>query len=196
MNYIIISEFGTVLGWGSCQEEAYEHINPGPGRQVIPDVEPPQSQATYSRYVDGVVVDTGQPILPPAKGLTWDDQAAQWVDARTLSQLKEAKWEDMKSARSTAEYGGFAWDGSTFDSDAASQQRIIGASQLASLNPSVFEIDWTLADNTVRTLNAAEMNAVGMALGQHVNAQYVHARVLRQQIEDAATPAEVAAIAW
>lgn len=196
MNYIIISEFGTVYGWGSCPDDAVEHIDPPDGRIIVPNVNPPQSQDTYWRYTDGSLTDTGQPITPPSQGLTWDDQTGFWVDARTIDQLKAAKWEEVKLARSNAEYGGFVWDGSPFDSDAASQQRIIGASQLASLNPSVFEIDWTLADNTVRTLNAAEMNSVGIALGQHVNAQYVHARDLRQQIADATTKEDVQAVVW
>lgn len=195
MNYIIISQFGTVFGWGSCPEDALEHIVPGQGRQLVQDVDPPIGQTTYFRYANGVLTDTGQPILPPSPGLSWDDETAQWIDARDLDQLKAAKWEEIKVARSTAEYGGFTWDGSTFDSDAASQQRIIGASQLATLTPSL-EIDWTLSNNTVRTLNAQEMNEVGMALGAHVNAQYVHARTLRQQISDAQTTQELASIVW
>lgn len=152
--------------------------------------------ATRQRLIDGALVDTGQPSFPPHPWMVWSDADIAWIDPRNLTELKAAKWKDMKAARSTAEYGGFIWDGSPFDSDAASQQRIIGASQLATLNPSAFEIDWTLADNTVRTLGAAEMNAVGIALGVHVNAQYVHARNLRQQIEAATTPQDVEAIVW
>ncbi len=148
---------------------------------------------------DKYKVDQGQLVeLPPKpnKFCVYDYDANIWVDPRTIQNFKDAKWVEIKAARSAAEYGGFAWDGSTFDSDAASQQRIIGASQLASLNPSAFEIDWTLADNTVRTLSAADMQAVGVALGQHVNGQYVHARTLREQIEAAATKEEVDAISW
>lgn len=196
MNYIIISQYGTVYGWGSCQEETFPHIDPGAGRQAIPDVDPPQDTNTYWRYVDGSMSNTGQPILPPASGLSWDDETAQWVDLRNLEQIKDAKWEEIKKSRTDAEYAGFVWDGSTFDSDPLSQQKIIGASQLASLNPELFSIDWTLADNTVRTLNAQEMNAVGIALGQHVNAQYVKARGLRQQIEAATSRDAVNAVAW
>lgn len=196
MNYIIINEHGTVVSWGSCAEDALPYITPAPGLQIVPDVEPLAAVDTFWRYVDGALVNTGQPKLPPQFGLSWDDQTAQWVDVRDLDTIKAAQWETIKAARSVAEYGGFAWDGSPFDSDPASQQRIIGASQLATLNPLAFEIDWTLADNTVRTLNATEMNAVGIALGQHVNAQYVHARVLRQQIADATTREQVEAVVW
>ena len=164
--------------------------------EVDADISQAATASTFHRLVDGVPVDIGQPKLPPAAWMSWSVPDMAWVDSRDLGQLKSDKWEEIKAARSAAEYGGFVWDGSTFDSDAASQQKIIGASQMASLNPASFEVDWTLADNTVRTLNAADMNAVGIALGQHVNAQYVHARTLRQQIEDATTKAEIEAVVW
>lgn len=153
------------------------------------------SRPTKQRLVDGVLVDTGQPSRPPHPWMVWDTIQMQWIDPRDLDALKIAKWDEIKAARATAEYGGFTWDGSTFDSDLASQQKIMGAAQLAALNPA-FDIDWTLSDNTVRTMNAADMTAVGVALGQHVNAQYVHARVLRQQISDAQTTQQLDAIVW
>lgn len=146
-----------------------------------------------TQYVEnGQLVD--MPPRPSANHV-FDYDTKQWADPRTLEELKAAKWEEIKAARDVAEFGGFTWDGSTFDSDSASQQRIIGAAQLAALDTS-FVIDWTLADNTVRTLNASEMIAVGEALGIHVNAQHVKGRTLRQQIEQATTKAEVEAVAW
>ena len=59
-----------------------------------------------------------------------------------------------------------------------------------------FVIDWTLADNTVRTLSAADMIAVGVALGGHVAAQHEKARGLRVQIGGAGNQAGVLAIGW
>lgn len=153
------------------------------------------SRPTKHRLVNGALVDTGQPSFPPHPWMVWDTIQIQWVDPRNLAALKDAKWEEIKAARATAEYGGFTWDGSTFDSDLASQQKIMGAAQLASLN-AAYEVDWTLADNTVRHLNAIQMTAVGTALGDHVNTQYVHARTLRQQIADAQTSEAVSAITW
>ena len=150
---------------------------------------------TKMRLVNGALVDTGQPQLPPETWLTWDTAAMQWVDPRDLAAHKAAKWEEIKGARSEAEYAGFVWDGSPFDSDPLSQQKIIGASQWAGLNPA-FVIDWTLADNTVRSLNSQQMQQVGQALGVHVNTVYDKGRTLRQQIESATTIPEVDAIHW
>jgi hypothetical protein len=119
----------------------------------------------------------------------------QWVDPRTLQDHKTAKWTELKQARSQTEYSGFTWDGSTFDSDARSQQRITGAVTLAQMDAG-FSIDWTLADNTVRPLNAAQMKEVGTALGAHVATQFAQAQDLRTQLDAAQTAEQVAAVSW
>lgn len=140
---------------------------------------------------------TGWPV-PPAQHqvLAYRNGALVWEDPRTLAQMKHDKWAQIKAARAAAEDGGFAWDGSTFDSDMASNLRISGAVQLAQIVGGAFSIGWTLADNSVRTLSAAQMVAVGVAAGQHVAAQRATARALREQIQAATTPQELEAIAW
>ena len=141
---------------------------------------------------DGALVEFPE---QPSRKHTFDYTTKQWIDPRTLQDLKDAKWKEIKAARSTAEYGGFTWDVSTFDSDQISQGRITGAVTLAQMN-SAFTIGWTLADNTVRTLSAADMILVGQALGMHVAAQFATGQALRVQIEAAATAEEVSAIVW
>jgi D-alanyl-D-alanine dipeptidase len=66
---------------------------------------------------------------------------------------------------------------------------------LAQLSPG-FTINWTLADNSTRTLNQADMIATGVALGVHVQTQFARAQGLRLQIEAASTPGQVAAVVW
>lgn len=125
----------------------------------------------------------------------FDYATGTWFDPRTISDLRETKWAEIKKARDTAEFGGFEWDGSTFDSDLASQSRIQGAAQLAQLTPE-FTIDWTLQDNSVRTLDATGMIAVGIAMGVHVSAAHAYGRSLRAQIEAAQSAEEINAIHW
>lgn len=153
------------------------------------------SLPTKRRLVNGDLVDTGQPMLPPQRWMVWSESQMQWIDPRQLNEFKDAQWEVIKVARDAAEFSSFVWDGSQFDADALSQQRIIGAAQLAEINPA-YEVDWTLANNSVRHLNATQMKAVGVALGDHVNAQHVKARGLRQQIQDATTREEIEAVVW
>ena len=117
----------------------------------------------------------------------------------TLDSLKLRKWAAIKDRREQVEFGGFTWDGSVFDSDAESQSRIQGASQLATLamlSSSNFSVDWTLADNTVRTLSIANMLAVGQAMGVHIMTTHGVGRGLRAAIEAATTTAAVEAVTW
>jgi len=132
---------------------------------------------------------------PPSEHHTFNWQTKQWEDPRTLQEIKDAQWALIKKARTRAEYAGFTWDGSTFDSDAISQNRITGAVTLAQLS-NTFTIDWTLATNQVRTLNQSEMLQVGAALGVHVQTQFAKGQSLRVQIDAATTQAEVEAVVW
>jgi hypothetical protein len=143
--------------------------------------------------VAGGVAVTKEP--PPSEHHIFNYTTKQWEDPRTLADLKAAQWGLIKQARSQAEYAGFTWDGSTFDSDAISQNRITGAVTLAQMS-STFSIDWVLADNTVRTLNQSDMLAVGAALGAHVAAIFAKGVLLREQIEAATTAEEVAGVVW
>jgi hypothetical protein len=132
----------------------------------------------------------------PGAKFRWSNQSMSWEDLRDLSQVKSEKWEQIKAKRDEVEHGGFTWDGSRFDSDLASQNKIIGAVQLANVIGDSFTIDWTLSDNSVRTLNRQQMVGVGEALGVHVVTQHTIGRSLRQQIENATTAADVAAVTW
>lgn len=191
MNHYLKLDSGNVV-WGYT----FSDVSPGDDWTAVDfDASGINTHPTKQRLVNGALESTDQPIFPPKPWMHWDPAISQWVDHRNLDALKDAKWEQIKAARAAAEYGGFTWDGSTFDSDLASQQKIMGSAQLASLITG-YSVDWTLADNTVRHLTASEMTAVGEALGQHVNTQYVHARTLRQQIADAQTSQELDSIAW
>ncbi len=194
MKYIKVNKYGVVTGGGSCQDEAISDIPLSDGEHLEPGVEFPGYRSIW-RFSDGSLVDTGQPLLPPYPWLTWSNSSFSWVDARGLGQLKSDKWEEIKAARTNAEHGGFEWDGSIFDSDEASQQRITMAAQIATASTE-FSVDWTLADNSIRTLSGADMAAVCVAMGLHVNAQHVIGRALRQQIDDAQDVEAVNQVKW
>ena len=117
------------------------------------------------------------------------------VDNRSLDDVKSDQRAKVKAARDLAEAQGFVWDGSIFDSDLTSQSRIAGAVQLAMMSPA-FEIEWILKDNTMRTLNAAEMMQVGAALGTHVSTLFAQGAALRQEILNATTAEAALAVNW
>lgn len=162
------------------------------------------SRATH--WWDGQALATYTPAQAQAKAerpawrARWDNAAMAWADLRTLDELQAEKWAAIKARRDAVEFGGFAWEGSVFDSDQAAQGRIMGAVQMAALAQAAgqaFGIAWALADNSVRTLDGAQMQAVGLALGAHVAAAHETARALRSLIFDASATAEsVAAVQW
>lgn len=135
----------------------------------------------------------------------WDPQLQQWVpnpdqasleaqaQARELELAKTAKWAQVKQNRDRVEFGGFTWNNMRFDSDAASQQRLQLAAQVAQTNPNL-TLDWTLEDNSVQTLTAANLTELAQALGVHINSAHETARSLREQINSTTSLAELNAL--
>lgn len=125
-----------------------------------------------------------------------DEPAPRWLDP-SLTDAQAAAWGIVKSARTVAELAPFEYDGQLYDADVT---RVAGAALnalMAQLAGVPFSIDWTLADNTVRTLNGAQMQACGLALAQHIETAFGTARAMREAIAAATTPAAAyEAAAW
>jgi hypothetical protein len=147
------------------------------------------------RYFEGQLTETDKPRFAPNSFDVWDENLGEWVDSRDLEQKKLDKWTEIKAARTAQEFDSFEWGGYVFQCDEVSQRRIQGAVQLAAIDTNTV-MDWTLADNTVQTFNATELQQIGQALGAHVNACHVKARDLRDQINAAQTEAELSIITW
>lgn len=117
-----------------------------------------------------------------------------------LEELKAQRWTQIKADRVFAEYAGFVVPGiGAFQSDPDSQRLITGSvvlAQLALMQGKSFLVVWTLADNSTAELDTMMMIAVGVALGQHVEACHVAGRTARAALEAATTPEEVAAVSF
>ena len=140
-----------------------------------------------------------RPDAPDASPLvewTWDDVAEVWQSSPTLEGIRMAKWEALKAARAAAAEAPIEVDGRVYDCDEKSQIRIAGAVRLAQLAPAGWSIDWTLADNSVATLSAADLIAVGVAVGARTDAVYAVGRQLRAQLALATDAEQVAAVVW
>ncbi|WP_052736114.1 DUF4376 domain-containing protein [Aquincola tertiaricarbonis] len=114
----------------------------------------------------------------------------------SLEARRARQWTVLKQQRESREYGGFTWDGSAFDSDPESRNRIMGAVQLAVLaaaNDQPFERTWVLADNSTRVLDGNDMIAVGIALGAYVGELFDQGVALREAL---ATSTEPETITW
>ena len=111
-----------------------------------------------------------------------------------LSSLRLAVWNRVKAKRDAAIDGGAMTPIGVVDSDALSRSNISGAALgalIAQSASAAFSIDWTARDNTVHTLNASGMLAVGLAVLQHVSTVHDIARDFRTAIEAAATVTEL-----
>ena len=191
--YIFHSEIGEVTSKQSRTLPLTEGMEAYDALRVEVTEEEYYRSADEFCYVD---VDTGLLAFPaqsPSVDHAFDYESKQWV--ALLSDQKETKWKIVKSSRDAEEFGTFEWTPFTFDCDETSQRRIQGAVQLAALNPNIV-MDWTLADNTVETFDAPELQGIGQALASHVNACHVKARDLRDQINAAKTEAELSVISW
>ncbi len=135
----------------------------------------------------------------PEKHSIFDWTTKQWIDPRTLQDLKAAKWADIKRARDAAELGPFTYDAMEFDGDLNAQRRLaayISISKSALAAGREFVAEFTLADDTQVTLSAQDFVGIELAKVQSVAAAFALASVLRGQIEAAQTLAELDAIHW
>ena len=102
--------------------------------------------------------------------------------------LKTALWERVKALRDAVIDGGAPTPIGVVDSDELSRSNISGAALGALIAQSAsasFSMEWTAKDNSVHTLDAPGMIALGLAVLQHVSAAHDRARDLRAEIEAA-----------
>ena len=139
-----------------------------------------------SDYWDGeAFVSIGE---PPSTHHIFDYRTKQWIDPRTLDEIKAQKWSEIKSQRNAMEFGGFEFEGNIFDSDQVSQGRIMGAASAG------VDQTWTLANNTTVELTVQQLKELYAALQAHIADAHERGRIARQLIFDAETREHVEAI--
>ena len=125
---------------------------------------------------------------PPTHNHTFDYTTKQWIDPRTLDEIKAQKWAEIKSQRDQIEFGGFEFDGGIYDSDQVSQGRIMGAAAAG------LDQIWTLRDNTTVNLTASQLQQLYAALQAHIASVHERGRIARLAIESAEIKEEVEAV--
>lgn len=134
-----------------------------------------------------VIVDcgTGQETVEPGPVLSVAERKLEMV-------------ESIKSIRDARIAGGATVQGiGVFDSDDAARLNITGAvvmAQVAIAANQPFSMSWKLANNTLVTLNAQQMIAVGLAAGTHVAACHARAQALGVAVQAAASHDDLDAI--
>lgn len=174
----IISNNGEILQMIYANEETVVLNTPKDGVAVE---DPPESNMYYQ---DGWVAMPAQ----PSPYHTFDYTTKQWIDPRTIDEIKAQKWAEIKSQRNQLEFGGFEFEDNIYDSDQVSQGRIMGAAAAG-----VDQV-WTLADNTTVELSASQLQQLYAALQAHIASVHERGRIARQLIFDAETKEQVEAV--
>lgn len=186
-----IDQFGKVVSEGQSNSENILGMDLLPTASI--SLNEPAQPGSY--YANGWVA-----ILPqPSEHHVFNWSTKHWEDPRTLQDFKDAKWDSIKKSREASINAPLVTPYGTFDSDPKSRQNITDAILLLkSLEDlgSPGTIDFTLADDTARTLNTGEMVMVGLLLGQKIQAAHAQARALRGALDLATTKEEVEAITW
>ena len=142
--------------------------------------------SNLNMYLDkGVWVDIPP---PPSNGMVFDYIIKQWIDPRTLDEIKAQKWAEIKAERDQLEFGGFNYAGHIYDSDPTSQTRIMNAAAMGIAQ------EWTTKDNTVVSLSDVQIKELGEALVMCVAFVHELGRDARAKIDAAQTIEEVEAI--
>ena len=122
----------------------------------------------------------------------------------TLSELQAAAWSRIKAERDRREQAGAPYLGKILDSDEKSVTRISIAVQAAqaaiSAGTAAFSLDWTMQDNSVMTMTAAQVVGMSVALATHSNGLHLTARAVHEKIlaatDEAGVEAAEAAVVW
>ena len=117
----------------------------------------------------------------------------------SLTELKDAKREEINDARDATEQGGFPYKGKIFDSDPISCIRISSAAQamqMAVMAEDVSTITWTCQDNSTIDLTAADLMGLIDALAEWSNTCHQKATQIKTLLEECQTPEEVEKISW
>ena len=124
----------------------------------------------------------------PGAGYSFDYKSNSWLDTRSILDVREAKWNEIKMQREQLEFGGFEFEGNIYDSDQVSQGRIMGAAAAG------IDQTWTLADNTTVELSASQLQQLYATLQAHIASVHERGRIARQLIFDAETKEQVEAV--
>ena len=138
--------------------------------------------------------------IPPHPGhdgvhLRLRDGALRWEDTRDLEERRAARWASLKAYRQELDEQPIAVGDFAIDGDAQSRQDIMGAVMAMQLTGQT-ERPWRCADNVMRPLTFADLVAAGTAIAARRQHLIEVSDQLWQQLQAAATVAEVDAVTW
>ncbi len=152
---------------------------------IVLFVDPPEDRSSYWDFANESWKSIG---TAPSPHHTFDYTTKQWIDPRTIDEIKAQRWAEIKSQRDQIEFGGFEFEGNIYDSNQVSQGRILGAASTG------VDQTWTLADNTKAELSASQLQQLYAALQAHIASVHERGRIARQLVFEAETREQVEAV--
>ena len=178
---VIIGKWGEVLTTLNGDKELVD-LNTPKGAMYVDGVAPVGERD----YWDGKrFISIGE---APSLNHKFNYALEEWIDPRSLDEIKAQKWSEIKSQRDRLEFGGFEFGGNIYDSDQVSQGRIMGAAAAG------VDQTWTLANNATVELIALQLQQLYAALQAHIASVHERGRIARQLIFDAETKEQVEAV--
>jgi len=159
------------------------------------------------------VVEVGEEF-PSHKDLLWvdadDATTRDWVwDGTTLAaptkesitEVRRSKRDEINDARAATIHTGVQWNGNTWDTDPVAISNVVGAVSFIKSAPDIgiplpATIVWRTQDDIDVELTPQQVIELGVAVFQHVEAQYRKSFTLKDQIEAATTVEDVRAVRW
>lgn len=151
-------------------------------------VDDPNHIVDRTDYFDSDMHDFVSIGEAPSNYHEFDYSFKQWIDPRSLDEIKAQKWAEIKAMRDQLEFGGFEFDGNIYDSNQVSQGRIMGAAGAG------IDQTWTLANNTTVELTAQQLKELYAALQAHIASVHERGRIARQLIYESETKEQVESI--
>lgn len=133
--------------------------------------------------VDGTLVLT-QRVVPK----TPDDLAAELATEKTAAKVR------VNALRRQHVEGGIDISGTRLRADGETRANLTGALALFAANPTLTTIDWEIQPGQWLEVDPETLQALGVAVGRHVQGCFSHAREMHAAIDSAPDMTALAAI--
>lgn len=117
-------------------------------------------------------------------------------DIKTLDELKANKIAELKVNRDRNEQDYFVFRGHRYDNDHDACLRIDGTVEASRSADDSFEIEWTDYDDNEVVLDKTGLQGLVVARALHSQACHKQYREKKEQVNNATTADEVAAVVW
>lgn len=186
LGYAVVDEWGRVWQTGCALNLDF---GVDPGRTIVPEIAP---DGTYRSGESWAVIPP-----QPSENHVWDWPTHNWVDPRTFSDLKDAKWEEIKLARGYKLMEGVDVPPfGRFDANPPAVVQFTANFVALDSRPADWAISWTRYDNSTIELGREDFRTVALAVMTYSSLLQSISQGLRVAINAATTEAEIDGIHW